>query len=289
MSADMFVQIPAYRDTELAPTLQDMLAKAARPNRLRIVVAWQHAPDEKLPQSLERDRRIELLRIPFDQSRGCNWARRLLQERWNGERYSLLLDSHHRFVRNWDAKAIKMLEQVRARGVRRPVLSGYLPDYTPGAPDPSEGEPMRVYPLEWEAHVLSRLTGYPLYGWKTLREPVAAAFVSLHFLLTDGSFVRNMPFDPDVYFSGDEGAMSVRLFTHGYHTFHPHRVLGWHAYSRRSRGTHWADHRNWWGQQERSLKRVQRIYEGRLRGALGIGTSRSVGDFEVASLTRLVR
>jgi hypothetical protein len=39
----MFVQIPAYRDSELAATLLDLYAKARCPEFLRVVVLWQHA------------------------------------------------------------------------------------------------------------------------------------------------------------------------------------------------------------------------------------------------------
>jgi hypothetical protein len=39
----IFVQIPAYRDPDLGPTLEDLFAKAADPDALRVVVLWQRA------------------------------------------------------------------------------------------------------------------------------------------------------------------------------------------------------------------------------------------------------
>jgi len=38
----IFVQIPAYRDPELVPTLVDLIEKAQAPRRLRVGVCWQH-------------------------------------------------------------------------------------------------------------------------------------------------------------------------------------------------------------------------------------------------------
>ena len=36
-------------------------------------------------------------------------ARNLIQQEYNNEKYTLQLDSHHRFVKNWDTKLITML------------------------------------------------------------------------------------------------------------------------------------------------------------------------------------
>jgi hypothetical protein len=67
-----------------------------------------------LEHALSRWDNLELIKLPAAESQGCNWARRLVQERWAGERYTLFLDSHHRFVPGWDALAIDMLESLRA-------------------------------------------------------------------------------------------------------------------------------------------------------------------------------
>ena len=42
----IFISIAAYRDPELLPTLDECLAKARYPERLRFGVCWQHAADE---------------------------------------------------------------------------------------------------------------------------------------------------------------------------------------------------------------------------------------------------
>ena len=43
----IFVQIPAYRDTELGATVRDLVKKARDPASLRIAVLWQKGPDEE--------------------------------------------------------------------------------------------------------------------------------------------------------------------------------------------------------------------------------------------------
>jgi hypothetical protein len=83
VSQAVYVQIPAYRDSELAPTLRDLYARATNPSRLHTCVVWQHV--HALPG-------LELVDVPADASEGCNWARRIAQDRWAGEELALLLE-----------------------------------------------------------------------------------------------------------------------------------------------------------------------------------------------------
>ena len=79
----IYVQIPAYRDSELLVTVRDMIRTAKHPNRLRIAIAWQYGEDEKhIEHKLCEYGNIDLIKIPAQESRGCNWARSLLQNGW---------------------------------------------------------------------------------------------------------------------------------------------------------------------------------------------------------------
>lgn len=254
---DIYVQIPAYRDTELASTLRSLYRQAARPGRLRVRVLWQHGSEERLPPDVSRLPNLEIEGVPAANSQGCNWARRRLQGAWNGERYTVLLDSHHRFVRGWDDLTVGMLEQIRSEGVSKPLLTGYLPNYEPSLDQRRRRQPFKIYPYSREDGVLTRLTSLPIRNWTALNSPVTADFVSLHFILVDGSFNRDVPFDAAIYFFGDEVLTSVRAFMAGYDLFHPHRVIGWHAYDRSKRVPHWADHADYAERHRASLVSCQ--------------------------------
>ena len=134
MSPDIYVQIPAYKDLELPETLRSLYDRARRPDALRVRVLWQRGPEERLPSDVCRLPRLEIDEIDAGRSEGPNWARHRLQSNWSGERYTLLLDSHHRFVKSWDVTAIDMLEAIRSGGTERPILTAYLPDYQPDFP-----------------------------------------------------------------------------------------------------------------------------------------------------------
>jgi hypothetical protein len=257
----LYVQIPAYRDSELVPTLRSLYRNASHRQRIRVRVLWQHGPGESLPDDVMRLPGLEVEAMPAADSEGCNWARRRLQAAWRGEPYTAFLDSHHRFARGWDELAIGMLEALRASGIRRPLLTAYLPPYRPDHPAKRGRMPYKIYPLQRESGVLTRLTAFPIRHWRSLDRPVAADFLSLHFALADGRFNADVPMDPAIYFFGDEVLTGARAFTKGYRLFHPHRIIGWHAYDRAQRVTHWSDHSGTARRHRDSLTRLRRIYE----------------------------
>jgi hypothetical protein len=242
-------------------TLRSLFGKAAHPERLRVRVLFQGGPKESVPADVSDRPGVEIEAVPAAASRGCNWARWRLQSEWRGERYTLLIDSHHRFVQDWDVLGLRMLEGMRRRGVAKPLLTAYLPSYDPDC-DPARRirRPFKIYPYAREGGVLTRLTSLPIRGWRTLDAPVPADFLSLHFILVDGAFNVDVPFDPVIYFFGDEVLTSLRAFSAGYEMFHPHRVVGWHAYDRSKRVPHWADHADWADRHRRSLEVMRSTY-----------------------------
>src|SRR5215471_3327162 len=277
----IYVQIPAYRDAELPKTLLDLYAKADSPRHLRVGVLWQRAADERLPRAVRSLPNLEILEVPYQRSHGCNWARNVLQRRWRSEPFTLLLDSHHRFVRGWDRALVRMYERLRRDGFPRPIITGYLPAYEPSLePGGRKRRPYRMYPLRRERGVLTRLTSFPIQNWKSLTEPLPADFASLHFLFAAGAFNEEIRFDPRIYFFGDEVVTSVRAYTHGYDLFHPHVVLGWHCFDRALRVPHWKDHESWWRRHERSLAIMRRMFCGVYEGPFGVGRRRSVREYE---------
>jgi UDP-N-acetylglucosamine (GlcNAc):hydroxyproline polypeptide GlcNAc-transferase len=282
MAKRIYVQIPAYRDREIVPTVTDLLRQAARPDQLSVAIAWQYGyGEESMPDVLRQFEQVRLLSVSTELSQGCNWARSQLQAGWDGEMYTLFLDSHHRFVPGWDRLLIEMYENCQRTGIESPILTGYLPPYDP-VTDPQGREHViyRMCVAERLDGMVFRLTGHPVRAPEHLNAPLPAHFTSLHLLFTAGSFNEVVPFDPDIYFFADEIAIALRAFSHGYDLFHPHVVVGWHLYDRSTRVTHWADHPGWREQQTRSLQRLAELFTGSLTGPYGLGSRRNVSDYE---------
>jgi hypothetical protein len=278
----IYIQIPAYKDTELQPTLYDLIRQSADSSQLRIAVAWQYDErHEKLDVDFLERHKIEVIKIPAPESQGCNWARSLLQQKWDGEPYTLFLDSHHRFVPGWDQKAIGMYETLKAERSLKPVISAYLPVYDPFNEPGGRGKsPLKICFHERQKGLMFRLNSKELPSWQSLDGPVSAHFTSLHFLFAEGSFNEAIKFDPSIYFFADEIAIALRAWTRGYDLFHPHTILGWHLYNRATRVTHWDEHPEWSRQQEVSEQRLFRLYRGYITGAFGVGDERTVASYE---------
>ena len=132
-SSTIFVQIAAYRDPQLLPTIEDMLDKADHPENLRIGIAWQHSEDDTWPDvdKYEKDDRFRIAKIPYTESKGVCWARNTVQQMYQDEDYTLQLDSHHRFVGGWDTMLINMLKSLQKDGHKKPLLTAYIPSFDP--------------------------------------------------------------------------------------------------------------------------------------------------------------
>lgn len=277
----IFVQIPAYRDPQLVATMDSLFDRARHPKRLRVCVCWQHGPADRLPRRYARGNAVEIDDVDYRVSRGANWARRRLQKRWNGEPYSLIIDSHLRFTYHWDWKLIEMLGDLKSAGSSRPVISCYPPNFDPLTfPAGRSRTPLKLYKEAYVRGLLMYFAGYKLPLWTWLKGPIPAQFLALGFLFTEGRFNQDVAIDPNIYFFGDEITTGLRAYCHGYDLFHPHRVLAWHAYDRATRRCHWEDHGDWRTRDGNSLSRVRRILRGHEFRGYSLGKYRSIACYE---------
>ena len=136
----IFVSIAAYRDPELVPTLRDCLRRARYPDDLRFGICWQHTADEAIPSEFA-DHRMRVIDVPWQNSQGACWARSEIMKLWDGEHFFLQLDSHHRFVQDWDALLLSLAE---GSGAAKPLLTTYGAPFDPRSAAPENGEPMQM-------------------------------------------------------------------------------------------------------------------------------------------------
>ena len=284
----IFVQIAAYRDRELPFTIADLLAKAHFPRELRIGVCNQGTAEDWSHPVL-KDRRVRQWKIPYTQSEGVCWARSRVQEFYDGEEFTLQLDSHHRFEPGWDRTLLRMLESL---GSAKPLLSGYLPPYD-GAGAKARVRPIMPGKQVFKSFDYDGVVHFIAHGLEKDEQFSAprGRFVSGHFIFTRGAFVEEVPYDPAIYFSGEEITLAVRAYTHGYDLFHPHEPVAYHAYGRDAQRRHWDDHnaesgeavaRVWNDFQNRSVERIATLLTGgRVPKRFGFGKARTLRDYEI--------
>ena len=285
----IFVQIAAYRDNQLLPTLRDMIANASEPESLRICICWQHSKDDEWDNLDEFKDDPKFIIIDFDHkdSKGVCWARNTVQQRYDGEEYTLQLDSHHRFIKDWDGILKGMMTQLKDKGHKKPLLTAYIPSFNP------ENDPAERVQEPWKMNfdrfipegAVFFLPG-SIEGWQDMTEPLPARFYSAHFCFAPGSFCTEVPHDPEYYFHGEEISIAVRAFTKGYDLFHPHRVVVWHEYTRKGRTKQWDDDPIWIERNDLCHKRNRKLFEmdGEVKdvdfGPYDFGAERTVADYE---------
>jgi glycosyltransferase involved in cell wall biosynthesis len=231
--SQIFVQIASYRDKQLIPTIKDLLQNASNPQNLTFGICWQHDETESLDEYKD-DPRFRILDIPYQESRGCCWARNLTQTLYKGETYTMQIDSHMRFIPNWDQECINMIEELKTKRYKKPILTGYPPSFFPEE-DPQKRMkfPIRVKFDKFIDQGAVNLKPHKINGWESMTSPVISKYFSAGFYFTIGEFIKEVPYDPELFFRGEEITMTIRAYTHGYDFFHPHKIILWHEYTRK--------------------------------------------------------
>ena len=261
INSSIFIQIAAYRDKELLPTLKDLLSKASKPSLLHICICWQHSVDDEWDtlDEYKDDKRFTILDINYKDSKGACWARNLIQQHYNKEKFTLQLDSHHRFVEDWDIKLKNMYAGLQLNGSTKPLITGYLPAYDIDTSKPIDLDPWMLsynyFGHDGPLHTIPEA----IPNWKSLGGPVRGRFYSAHFAFTDGKFSVDVQHDPEMYFHGEEISIAVRAFTHGYDIYHSNKLIAWHHYGRKSATKHWDDSKTWQKDNLKSYKRVRKL------------------------------
>lgn len=239
----IFISIASYRDPELIPTIQDCLAKARNPNNLYFGIFAQRDETETVDQLYGNHPNFRIDGCDWKDSKGACWARHLIQKKlFRDEGYYLQLDSHHRFIQDWDEYLIYLMGIAESN---KPIIGTYGTTYWPDRPEEDlKNEPYKISAFDTfteDGDIISR----PIYmsNHKNMgAELVTASLLSGHFIFTYGHFCREVMYDPNFYFRGEEITLSARAYTHGYDMFHPTKTIIWHEYLRVQRNKHWNDH-----------------------------------------------
>jgi len=285
----IFVQIAAYRDPQLVPTIKDMIAQAKSPESLVIGIAWQHDKGDEWDNldEFKNDPRFKIIDIDYRESKGVCWARNAVQQLYDSEAYTLQIDSHMRFVKDWDDILIKMVKDLQSKGHRKPLLTGYVSSFDPdNDPKGRVQEPWRMAFDRFTPEGVVFFLPESIPNFKELNGPIPSRFYSAHFCFTLGSFCKEVQHNPEYYFHGEEISIAVRAYTHGYDLFHPHVIVAWHEYTRKGRTKHWDDDKQWWKRNHESHSINRKLFgmDGEQQqghdGPYGFGKERSLRDYE---------
>jgi hypothetical protein len=283
----IFVQIASFRDPQLLPTLNDMIKQAKHPENLRVGICNQYNPEDTFNiDKFQTDPRFRIDNVLDTESKGVCWARHMVQQRYSGETYTLQIDSHMRFEKNWDIEMIKMITDLQKKGNKKPLLTGYVSSFDPdNDPKARVKDPWRMTFDRFTPEGCVFFLPEVIPGWKDLKEPITSRFYSAHFCFTLGEFALEVQHDPEYYFHGEEISIAVRAYTYGYDLFHPHKTLIWHEYTRKNRTKHWDVDKEWYKKNDSSHKKNRELlgvdgltYSG--DSSQYFGNERTIKDYE---------
>jgi hypothetical protein len=243
----IFVQLASYRDPQLVPTMRDMLAKADEPENLYFGICWQKDDTETLEEFTDHPR-VRYQTFDYTESQGLGWARAKVAELWEDEPFTLQLDSHHRFAKGWDTMMWEDYNQALEMS-SKPIISTYVTPFEVKNHNETGDEGLNPTPClmsQYEFSADKLLMSMPWYiqDHKERNRVIRARTISGHFYFVKSNFIKEVPYDPDIYFGGycEETTMSLRAFSHGYDIYSPYRQYIWHEYTRADRPKHWDDH-----------------------------------------------
>ena len=287
----IFVALAAYCEPELELTIKDCIAKSSKPDNLRFGICLQYdAGGEKEIQAdcidhLITDKRIRVIKFDHRESKGGCWARNLVQTMYAEEDYTIQVDAHTRFVEGWDQTLINMVQRFPSE---KPLITGFPPLYF------RHDEVDSYTCLDWRGYTNTTvMEQWSPDGWihhpthdikENFQSPRYTRFLSGAFVFTSGEWNKTIMQDPEHYYSGEEFALTLRSYTHGYDLFTPDEIVVWHRCHPEANRKHFSDFENEISQKHhnKAMERLNLLMKGDPAGELGrfgLGTTRNLEDF----------
>lgn len=240
--AKIFVTIACYRDPVIQSTIDDLFCKADFPEEISVGIFIQELDSEAPLITNDYDGRVKITsQKPGSIFSVCECRNKAL-EHYNGETYTLQIDSHTRFDQSWDTSLIHMHSLLKND---RSLLSIYLPDW---------------YLVEGKETIIPRVDTFGNFSFNTEEsknaffkyselvpfptefspakgEPLRKGwYLCGHFIFGKSEFFQEMPQPEWVGFWGEELINSVRAFTAGWDVYVPSTPPLYHMHEAKSVG-----------------------------------------------------
>jgi len=292
----IFIAIAAYCESELVSTIESCLEKAMRPENLRFGICLQYdnngGPEmqENCLNSYLVDERFRIIKYDYSQSQGGCWARNLVQEMYQGETYTLQVDSHTQLIEGWDAVLIQMVDNLPSA---KPLITGFPALYT--RDDCDQIILSHLQGLNTVATTIAE--SWSEEGWihhpqnlipENNTFPRRTRFISGAFVFTLGQWNDEVRQDPEHFYTGEEFALALRSYTQGYDLFDPSQIVLWHR-------SHPAPSRKYWDdnvesatleRHNKAITRLKLLMHGDPEhelGRYGLGEVRTLDDYRIFS------
>ena len=293
----IFVSLASYRDSDCHNTLENLYATAKDPSFVYVGVCQQNKPGVGEEQCVAStagsrvpERNVRRINLHHKEAQGPCWARYLCSTMYEDEEYYLQIDSHMRFVQDWDAKLIAMIAKVESEtGSNRIVLSTYvrvIEDYNEETKQGADDNIPRICQAFWDHNGMISLHGASILPPSTIAKQVPFVAGGLMFVRAK-PFLSEVPYDPELrdIFTGEEILHSARIWTAGWDIFTPTENIAYHHFIREGMPKFWDDNVR---DDSASMKRVRYLLKfskerpdaaNRGLDRYGMGSVRSLKDY----------
>ena len=285
----IFISIASYRDPELESTIKNAIDNSAYPENLYFGIIHQGLAKELPDLSWVRNKKIVSMH-PRD-ARGAGFARSKAMELYDGEEYFLQIDSHIQFVKNWDSKLINQLNLAKIKSMNDKVIISAFP----GMYIRENNKPLLI-PFhkgnEMTYATKQRLSRRKNGAWASYRVdfetedeyPEESNTVLAGFIFTLGSIVKDVPYDPEISFFGEELCFAARAWTRGWNIYSPKEFILYHFYGRNGYKKIWKDNNvrpvSWAEIEKTSENKQKNVLCGIEQGIYGLGNVRTIEEYE---------
>jgi hypothetical protein len=283
----IFIALASYIDNDLRSTILSCINQAKHPENLSFGVLLQYndKPDtnEYIIDDLVSKYNIRIEKIPYQESKGNAWARSQVENLYQNEDYILQLDSHLRLSKHWDEFLIN--EHSNLKG--KPIISYLSPSFFKNEElgidynfDNLDNLSLLNIPkiTEITEEYWPKFQGYTnIHPTNNINKNVPILYCG--FVFAKGDWIQTIKNDPEHYYTGEEFALSIRSFTHGYDIYQPTKIISWH----RSNPNHTHHFKIVDDNDQRhshAMTRLRKLIFNEDLGVYGLGDQRTLQDYE---------
>ena len=289
MDSTIFISIASFIDTDLRNTILSCINQAKHPENLSFGVVLQYnneeETNEKCIDDLIEQYNIRVKKYWFEESQGGCWARNKVSSLYINENFVLQLDAHIRMVKNWDIILVKEYLELKQKS-NKPLISYLSPSFFRNENLGLDYDFRHIDdPYIINVPTIRSIAAdyWPTFGGydneaPTNKKPKNVSLLYAGFVFTQGDWLLEVKNDPEHYYTGEEFALSIRSYTHGYDIFIPSQIMSWHL----SRLNH-IHHFKVLDGNKYHIKAMERLYKLIFGGNLdeyGLGTQRTLEQYE---------
>jgi len=276
MVDSIFVSIASFRDKELINTLYSLLSQAKDLSKIHVCVLSQDE-DHKHPKlenlfDLFGVSDYTYKKINYLDSTGVGYARNYIQNFIKPEHdFYLQIDSHSRFIKDWDQKLIEDYNCCSKYWNSKIILTSYPYGFVY---DEFGNFKCDKFDKPHTVRATSFKNNFIPYNCKNVE------YVGGDYGMLTGYFCGGLAFgktetfldtryDPEIFFYGEEQTLSIRFYEKGVKLIGPPNNYIYHDYEGSRRKRQWdGDRENYLKNEKRSEQRLLDFCEGTISNSM---------------------